>query len=176
MFRGRKMKILVCVLVSMFIPAKWAFAESVKLKNGSIVQGTIEQMSPTDIIINTPNLGKISIKRNNVESISEITVSQTQPQPNVSVPAVASETKPVTTTNFAPLTPTLTLQESHKPKEKSEWFFGVGVGFMDLDSVFYLGSTIYDFTLLGYRFESGFSLSLSTQLSDGAFDLSLIHI
>lgn len=46
-------------------------AETIKLKNGSVVQGSIVEMNETDVVVDTADMGQVRLKRRAVESITD---------------------------------------------------------------------------------------------------------
>jgi hypothetical protein len=49
------------------------FAETINLKNGSVIKGSIVEMNETDIIIDTSDLGQVKVNRRTVRSITDQT-------------------------------------------------------------------------------------------------------
>lgn len=46
-------------------------AETVKLKNGSVLKGVIVEMNPTDLVIDTAEMGRVTVKRYTIQNISD---------------------------------------------------------------------------------------------------------
>ncbi len=67
---------LVFILVVVALVSSSAFAEVVKLKNGSVLKGVIVEMNQTDLIIDTAEMGRVTVKRYTIEKISDNAESQ----------------------------------------------------------------------------------------------------
>jgi hypothetical protein len=48
-----------------------AFAETVKLKNGTVLKGVIVEMNQTDLIIDTAEMGRVTVKRYTIQKIGD---------------------------------------------------------------------------------------------------------
>ncbi|WP_218110205.1 hypothetical protein [Oligoflexus tunisiensis] len=46
-------------------------AETVKLKNGSVLKGVIVEMNQTDLVIDTAEMGRVTVKRYTIQNISD---------------------------------------------------------------------------------------------------------
>ncbi len=71
--------------LSLFVPSSVALTETIILKNGTVLKGSIIQMTENDVTIDTADLGQMVIKRRAVQSINDGVVT----------------TEPATTQNLA---------------------------------------------------------------------------
>ena len=62
------MKILLLVILLM---SQSAWGETVELKNGTVLKGVIVSMDENDLVIDTAEMGRVTVKRYKVKSISE---------------------------------------------------------------------------------------------------------
>lgn len=73
------------------IPPAWSYAESILLKNGTIIKGAIVEMNETDATVDTADMGRIVIKRRAIQSMSDGVDTPTSPAQSLqpSTPASA---------------------------------------------------------------------------------------
>jgi preprotein translocase subunit YajC len=70
----------LALLASMALPSTLALTEVVTLKNGSVLKGSIVQMTENDITIETSDMGQVVVKRRAVQTLNDgITVNPVEP-------------------------------------------------------------------------------------------------
>lgn len=76
----------IILVTAIVIPATLAYTETITLKNGTTIKGSLVEMTETDATIETADLGKIQIKRRAIQSIADGV------EPTSVVPAVQQQT------------------------------------------------------------------------------------
>lgn len=73
---------------ALLVPASVALTETIVLKNGSVIKGSIVQMTETDVTIETSDMGQVVVKRRTIQSINDGVVST--PEVGVAQPPVVA--------------------------------------------------------------------------------------
>ncbi len=61
---------MLFIILSLLI-SNCAFSETVKLKNGSVLKGVIVEMNQSDLIIDTAEMGRVTVKRYTIQKITD---------------------------------------------------------------------------------------------------------
>lgn len=58
-------------IASALLISEGVMAETVKLKNGTVLKGVIVEMNQTDLVIDTAEMGRVTVKRYTIQNISD---------------------------------------------------------------------------------------------------------
>lgn len=159
-------------------------AETIYLKNGTILKGSIVEMSETNITLSTADMGTLVIKRRSVSSIIDFvespapkptTPEEAPPTPPVSPPAPAPVQQSVNINNASSIPPQVISQnESPKKIDQGHLYSNLSLGYtgIKLDSETYRFPTLH-WDVLSYRTPSGSSFAFFAEGGKDEDDLSV---